>query len=681
MCVNRSVYVAGFERGVRPIGFWSISITLSKTSIPSTPACAPGLTRARLSRFASALKTISFTRVDLPEPETPVTQMNLPTGNATSISFRLCCTAPLTRKVPRSSSRLSGTAIERLPARNCPVTDLPTRSTFVAGPSATTSPPCRPAPGPMSTSQFERRIISSSCSTTSTVLPMSRSRSGVSISLALSRWWGPVDGSSGVGGGPERGLAEGEGPAEGRGPDRGGEPQPLRFAARERRRRAVEREVADSDVVEEGEPLTDLLHDPMADQLLGGRQTELVEEGERPRDGQRREFVDRPVADRDREHLRLQPGALADGARAKRHVLLDPLARRRRVGLAVAALEARDDAVEREHVLTPPPHAVAVLDVDLLAVGAVEEPVLLRLGQLGPRLGGVDLVAVGDRLDHGLVEAGGAAHRPRHERTVVDRERWVGNEQVRVDLLLRAEAGAARAGAVRRVEGEDPRLELRQRDAVVGAGEVLGEDELLAALDQVDCHEPVGEPGRRLDRLREPQPQVGAHHEPVDDHLDIVLELLVELGHALFEDVLLAVDLDARKALPHQILEDLPVFALAAADDRRVDREPRALLELQHLVDDRVEALPRDRLAADRAMRPPDPRVEQAQVVVDLGHRAHRRARVARGRLLVDRDRRAEAVDVVDVRLLHHLEELPRVGRERLDVAALALGVDRVEGK
>src|SRR5215471_6674698 len=75
------------------MGFWSISITLSKTSIPSTPWCAPGLTRARLSRFASALKTISFTSVDLPEPDTPVTQMNFPTGNSTSMSFRLCCAA------------------------------------------------------------------------------------------------------------------------------------------------------------------------------------------------------------------------------------------------------------------------------------------------------------------------------------------------------------------------------------------------------------------------------------------------------------------------------------------------------------------------------------------------------------------------------------------------------------
>ena len=36
-------------------------------------------------------------------------------------------------------------------------------------------------------------------------------------------------------------------------------------------------------------------------------------------------------------------------------------------------------------------------------------------------------------------------------------------------------------------------------------------------------------------------------------------------------------------------------------------------------------------------------------------------------------------VDQIDVGLLHLLEELPRVGRQRFDVAPLALGVNRVE--
>ena len=77
----------------------------------------------------------------------------------------------------------------------------------------------------------------------------------------------------------------------------------------------------------------------------------------------------------------------------------------------------------------------------------------------------------------------------------------------------------------------------------------------------------------------------------------------------------------------------------------------------------------------------PGAREQHAQVVVDLGDRADGRPRVAVGRLLVDRHRRRQALDEVDVGLVHLPEELPGVRRQRLDVAALALGEDRVEGQ
>ena len=75
------------------------------------------------------------------------------------------------------------------------------------------------------------------------------------------------------------------------------------------------------------------------------------------------------------------------------------------------------------------------------------------------------------------------------------------------------------------------------------------------------------------------------------------------------------------------------------------------------------------------------PGPEQAQVVVDLGDGADGRARVLAGGLLLDRDGRREPFDRVHVRLLHQAEELARVGGQRLDVAALSFGVDRVEGE
>src|SRR5690606_18578893 len=82
-----------------------------------------------------------------------------------------------------------------------------------------------------------------------------------------------------------------------------------------------------------------------------------------------------------------------------------------------------------------------------------------------------------------------------------------------------------------------------------------------------------------------------------------------------------------------------------------------------------------------RAVRGARAGVQQAKVVVDLGDGADGRSRVAVGGLLVDGDRGREALDEVDVGLVHLAEELAGVGRQRLDVAALALGEDGVEGQ
>jgi hypothetical protein len=213
---------------------------------------------------------------------------------------------------------------------------------------------------------------------------------------------------------------------------------------------------------------------------------------------------------------------------------------------------------------------------------------------------------------------------------------------------------------------------------MLGAGEVLREQHRLAPVDEVDCDEALGQRGRRLDGLRQPLAQVGLRDEAVDDHLDRVLELLVELDR-LLEQPLVAVDLHPREAVAPQLLEHVLELALAVAHNGRVDGEPRSLRQRQDLLHDLVEALARDRTPANGAVRPPHPRVEKAEVVVDLGHGADGRARVARGRLLVDRDRGAQPVDRVDVGLLHHLQELAGVRGEALDVAPLPLGVDRVE--
>ena len=200
--------------------------------------------------------------------------------------------------------------------------------------------------------------------------------------------------------------------------------------------------------------------------------------------------------------------------------------------------------------------------------------------------------------------------------------------------------------------------------------------------DELDLGDAIGEPERGLERIGEPPLETLPQHQPIDDDLDLVL-LVSRQSLVALEELVdlhgLAVDPGAHVPLSGQILEQRVVLALAAANDRRQHLEPGALGELQDAVDDLLRGLALEPGPVVGAVLHADPGVEQTEVVVDLGDRADGRARVPAGRLLIDRDRRRQSLDHVDVGLVHLAEELAGVGAQRLDVAPLSLGVDRVE--
>ena len=115
--------------------------------------------------------------------------------------------------------------------------------------------------------------------------------------------------------------------------------------------------------------------------------------------------------------------------------------------------------------------------------------------------------------------------------------------------------------------------------------------------------------------------------------------------------------------------------------DRHLEAEQqaRALRHRGQALGDRLGRLAHHVAPALPADRAADAREQQAQIVVNLGRRADRRARIADAVLLTDGDGRRNAFHVVDIRPLHALQELARVGRQRLDVAALTFRVDRIE--
>ena len=141
----------------------------------------------------------------------------------------------------------------------------------------------------------------------------------------------------------------------------------------------------------------------------------------------------------------------------------------------------------------------------------------------------------------------------------------------------------------------------------------------------------------------------------------------------------LAIDHGAHESLLARRLEEIAELAFPPAHERREDLDLRAVRPGEHRVGDLPGALALHRAPAVGAVRRSRPRVQQAQVVVDLRHGADGRPRVVAGGLLLDRDRRGEPLDRVDIGLFHQPEELPRVGGERLDVAPLAFRENRVE--
>ena len=241
-----------------PIGVWSTSSTRSICGQPSIAAqpCQFGLRAAAVDERCRLASSTSRASVDLPEPLTPVTATSRCSGTATSTCCRLCSDAPCS--VQRGALRVDRAArLQRVLQR---VRQQPAGHRCGAAPtgrpplpSATSVPPRLPAPGPMSMMCSARRIVSSSCSTTTSVLPLSlRCLQGLEQDAVVARV--QADGR----------LVEHVAHALQVAAELRRQADALRFAAAQRGRGAVQRQVAEADFFEELEPARDLADDVAA---------------------------------------------------------------------------------------------------------------------------------------------------------------------------------------------------------------------------------------------------------------------------------------------------------------------------------------------------------------------------------------------------------------------------------
>ena len=183
-----------------------------------------------------------------------------------------------------------------------------------------------------------------------------------------------------------------------------------------------------------------------------------------------------------------------------------------------------------------------------------------------------------------------------------------------------------------------------------------------------------------LDGVRQTAAQTFLQNKAVHHQIDVMLLVLLTLDllRQVVED---AVHPDTGEALLSGVVENLHMLALLAPDHRGQDDELGAGTQGFHPVDDLVDGLAGDLLAALGAVGYTHSCPQQAEVVINFRHRAHGGTGVLGGSLLVDGNGRGKTVDGVHIGLVHLTEELAGIGRKALHIAPLTLCVDGIKGK
>ncbi len=136
---------------------------------------------------------------------------------------------------------------------------------------------------------------------------------------------------------------------------------------------------------------------------------------------------------------------------------------------------------------------------------------------------------------------------------------------------------------------------------------------------------------------------------------------------------------DPHVGLPLEIREDLGPREVGGLGHLEADDDGASGMSRVDLFPDGLRSIVHDLLAGRGVKATCGVAEPDFEEIRQLRHRAHGRARGLDRVGLLDGDGRADVLDGVDLGLVEQVEELAGVGAERLDVAPLALGVERVE--
>ena len=319
---------------------------------------------------------------------------------------------------------------------------------------------------------------------------------------------------------------------------------------------------------------------------------------------------------------------------------------------------------------------------DVLPLLAVQQLAPGCRGELAPRGIGVGTERL-RRRDHEAAPCLVARLRPWIDSAFADASPRVRHYQRLVILERRAEPVAGGAGTARAVERKEDRRDRRAGRITAAARRVLGEAQAAAVVNHDRDTIAFGKRGR--DRFGDPGGLLRRGGQPVDHDQQLIGVRQVGSGRQLVQPPGLGAAAWRVDQYPHEserleVLDD----GLVAEPGRQRQREGHLEASRdpgQDFIGGVLRSVAPDHRVAPEAVSPAESGPEEAKVVVDLRGRSHRGA-AGNGRIpLLDGYRRSQPVEPVYERLRHAVEELLGVGRERLDVPPLALGVDGIEGK
>ena len=456
-------------------------------------------------------------------------------------------------------------------------------------------------------------------------------------------------------------------------PQRIGQVDTLALASRQRGRGSVEAQIRKPHILEIGKPVTDFGEHTFGHGAVVGGEVQRLEE-----------IIERVHLHGHQFRNRLSSHLHIVGVGAQ--------ARTVAVGAACLALVARahDPILNLIGVLLDKGETVAYA---LGIFTTVPKNILFLLGQLF--IGAVN----GETLPLGIADEilFPFAHLlapPHGHGIVVDRERCIGNHQVLAHSHHRTYALAGLACPVRIIETEEVDAGFYKTHAVglefvrkfqkarmaVGRGDF--HMTLALALMESGLH---GIEQTRIELVVFLGTVVGlAYHHAVHQQIEgigqlLFLHRLLNAHHAGTSRILFIHPIEAAETALHlQLAVGLHRHSLGKTN-RRENIEFGAVLQGRGEIGHAAHRMPFHLLARNGGIYLADAGIEQFEVFVDFGHRAHRGARIGIKRLLLDGDGRRNAVHKIHFGLAHPAQKLTGIGAEALHITPLPLGIERIE--